>query len=167
MAMTSSKTPTNSPTTLEKGSATTAAGTEVAEIAEPTSELITDEGRTVVADVVVEKIASIACREVGGVHKMGSGAARALGAVRERIPGAKAATGQGVAVEVGERQAAVDLAFVMEYGAEVGELSRSVRRNVIGSIERMTSLEVTEVNISILDVFVPGEEEETADPRVR
>lgn len=131
------------------------------------SELITPQGRTVVADVVVEKIAAIAAREVTGVHKMGTGTARALGAVRERIPGARASMGQGVAVEVGERQAAVDLTFVMEYGAEIGELSRAVRRNVIDSIERMTALEVTEVNISILDVFVPGDEEEAGDPRVR
>ncbi|MBE7189149.1 Asp23/Gls24 family envelope stress response protein [Jatrophihabitans endophyticus] len=157
-----SKSDTEAATAVQPAAAAESGSTELV-----TSELITDEGRTVVADVVVEKIASIAAREITGVHRMGSGAARALGAVRERIPGARAATGPGVSVEVGERQAAVDLALVMEYGAEVGDLSRAVRANVIGSIERMTSLEVTEVNINILDVFVPGDEEEPADPRVR
>ena len=163
--MTSSKATesTSGRASLDKATDTSSA----IEVVETPSALITPEGRTTVADVVVEKIAAIATREVTGVHKMGSGTARALGAVRERIPGAKATMGQGVTVEVGERQAAVDLDFVMEYGAEIGELSRAVRRNVIDSIERMTALQVTEVNISILDVFVPGDEEDTADPRVR
>ncbi len=60
-----------------------------------------------------------------------------------------------MSVEVGERQAAVDLDITVEYGVEIGELTKAVRRNVINAIERMTSLEVTEVNIVVLDVHVP------------
>ena len=129
---------------------------------------VTQQGRTTISDTVVEKIAAMATREVRGVHNLGSGTARALGAVRERIPGARASLGQGVSVEVGERQAAVDLDIVIEYGAEIAELSKAVRRNVINSIERMTALEVTEVNIVVDDVHVPGDDEPVdADPRVQ
>jgi uncharacterized alkaline shock family protein YloU len=121
--------------------------------------LMTEQGRTTISDVVVQKIAALATREVNGVYDLGAGAARTFGAIRERIPGARASTGQGVAVEVGERQTAVDLDIVVEYGVAVGELSKAVRRNVITSIERMTSLEVVEVNIAIDDIHLPGDDE--------
>lgn len=134
------------------------------------SALVTSHGKTTIADTVVEKIAGLATREVSGVHALGGGVARAFGAVRERIPGGKTSLAQGVSVEVGERQAAVDLDIVVEYGVEIGELTKAIRRNVISAIERMTALEVTEVNISVGDVFVDGESDASDDdsnPRVQ
>lgn len=132
----------------------------------PNSDLVTTQGRTTIADTVVEKIAGLAAREITGVFMLGGGAARAFGAVRERIPGAKASIGQGVRVEVGERQAAVDLDVVVEYGAEIGELTRAIRRNVIESLDRMTGLEVTEVNINVGDIHIAGDDDEQT-PRVQ
>lgn len=121
------------------------------------SALLTTHGKTTIADTVVEKVAGLATREVSGVYALGTGVARAFGAVRERIPGAKTSLAQGVSVEVGERQAAVDLDIVVEYGVEIGEVTKAVRRNVISAIERMTALEVTEVNISVGDVHIEGD----------
>src|SRR3954465_140557 len=69
--------------------------------------LVTKQGTTTIADTVVQKIAGLAAREVSGGHDRGGGAARAFGALRDRIPGASASAGQGVSVEVGEKQAAV------------------------------------------------------------
>jgi uncharacterized alkaline shock family protein YloU len=114
------------------------------------------QGRTTIADPVVAKIAGIAAREVSGVYGFGGGAARALGALTERIPGGRASSTQGVSVEVGERQAAVDLTIVVEYGVAVAELARAIRRNVIGAIEQMTGLEVVEVNINVVDLHLPS-----------
>ncbi|MBL1076421.1 Asp23/Gls24 family envelope stress response protein [Nocardia sp. 2] len=124
--------------------------------------LVTDQGTTSIADIVVQKIAGLAAREVRGVHALGGGAARAFGALRDRIPGASASVGQGVSVEVGEKQAAVDLELVVEYGVAIAELARAVRRNVITAIEQMTALEVVEVNININDVYIPEDDEESA-----
>ena len=121
----------------------------------------TSEGRTTIADGVVQKIASLAAREVSGVYALGGGAARTLGALRERIPGSSQATGQGVSVEVGERQAAIDLDLVTEYGVSIAELARAVRRNVVSSVEGMTGLEVTEVNISVNDIHLPTDEDQS------
>ena len=115
----------------------------------------TTQGRTTIAASVVQKISGIAAREVSGVYSMGTGASRAFGAIRERIPGGSssgASSVAGVAVEVGEKQAAIDLDVVVEYGASIVELARAVRRNVIGAVERMTGLEVIEVNISVNDI---------------
>jgi uncharacterized alkaline shock family protein YloU len=124
------------------------------------SQLQTPRGRTTISDSVVQKIAGIAAREVSGVVNLGGGTARMVGAMRERIPGAAGVSaGQGVAVEVGERQAAVDLDLVAEYGVAIADLANAVRRNVIYSVERMTGLEVTEVNIAVDDVHLPGDEQ--------
>ncbi|RJQ67016.1 Asp23/Gls24 family envelope stress response protein [Pseudonocardiaceae bacterium YIM PH 21723] len=127
------------------------------------SPLVTDKGTTSIADSVVQKIAGTATREIAGVHDLGGGAARAFGAIRERIPGASASVGQGVSVEVGETQAAVDLELVVEYGVPIAELANKVRRNVTTSIERMTGLEVVEVNISVNDVNLPDDGSEQDD----
>jgi uncharacterized alkaline shock family protein YloU len=121
------------------------------------SVLESSHGRTLIADVVVQKIAGMAAREVSGVHELGGGAARAFGAIRERIPGASASHGRGVAVEVGERQAAVDLEMLVDYGVAIPDLARAVRQNVITAIERMTGLDVVEVNINVGDIYL-GEE---------
>ncbi|GAA2363593.1 hypothetical protein GCM10010404_17090 [Nonomuraea africana] len=135
------------------------------------SSLITEQGRTTIADGVVAKIAGLAAREVSGVYNMGGGTARALGAVRGMV-GADKSVSQGVSVEVGERQAAVDLDLVVEYGAAIPDLAGAVRRNVISAIERMTGLEVTEVNVTVNDVHLPEtpKTEETQperEPRVQ
>ncbi|MER6129523.1 Asp23/Gls24 family envelope stress response protein [Streptomyces sp. NPDC001795] len=124
-------------------------------------------GRTTIADGVVEKIAGMAARDVLGVHAMGSGLSRTFGAVRDRVPGAKAAATRGVKAEVGEVQTALDLEIVVEYGVSIAEVARAVRENVIASVERMTGLEVVEVNIAVSDVHLPEEEEEEPEGRLQ
>jgi uncharacterized alkaline shock family protein YloU len=128
------------------------------------SALQSSQGNTTVADSVVQKIAGLAAQQVSGVYSLGGGAARTIGALRERIPGATQSAGQGVSVEVGERQAAVDLDLVTEYGAPIAEIARSVRRNVISSVEGMTGLQVTEVNISVNDIHLPTDDQGGPEP---
>ncbi|MFI0967712.1 Asp23/Gls24 family envelope stress response protein [Streptomyces sp. NPDC021080] len=122
-------------------------------------------GKTTIADGVVAKIAGMAAREVPGIHSLGAGMARAFGAVRDRVPGgggAGAAT-RGVKVEVGERQTAVDLDVVVEYDVSIVDVAGEVRTNVISAVERMTGLEVVEVNIVVDDVHLPDDEDDEAD----
>jgi uncharacterized alkaline shock family protein YloU len=133
------------------------------------SPLESDGGKTAIADSVVSKIAGIATREVSGVHQMGAGAARALGAVRDKLPGvggANAGVTQGVSVEVGERQAAIDLDIVTEYGVSIPDVADAVRHNVTERVTRMTGLEVTEINISVDDIYL-GDEGSDEEPRVQ
>jgi uncharacterized alkaline shock family protein YloU len=121
-------------------------------------------GKTTIADVVVSKIAGIATREIDGVHALGGGAARAVGMLRDRIPGSRTNLSQGVSVEVGEKQAAVDIELVAEYGVSIADLAAAIRGNVIAAVERMTGLEVTEVNISVSDVHLEGDDDDDEDP---
>ena len=126
-----------------------------------------DRGRTSIADVVVVKVAGIAAREIPGVHDMGGGLSRTIGAVRDRVPGGRPNIGRGVKVEVGERQTAIDLDLVVEYGVAITDVSRDVRENVISAVERITGLEVVEVNITVNDVRLPEEDEPEAPAGVR
>ncbi|MGH3566938.1 MAG: Asp23/Gls24 family envelope stress response protein [Pseudonocardia sp.] len=149
------------PSGADAGSATPATTTTTRPSG--SSSLSTDQGRTQIADTVVSKIAGLAAREISGVYALGGGAARAFGAIRERIPGASSNHSQGVGVEVGEKQAAIDLDLVVEYGVGISELAVAIRRNVIGAIERMTGLEVVEVNIVVNDVHIPSDDDNTID----
>jgi uncharacterized alkaline shock family protein YloU len=125
--------------------------------------MATGDGQITVSDSVVQKIAGKACREMGGVHAMGTGGTRTFGALRERIPGSSGPNvAQGVGVEVGETEAAVDLDIVVEYGVSIAELGRSIQRNVKQAVERMTGLRVVEVNIAVDDVYLPGAEDDQA-----
>jgi uncharacterized alkaline shock family protein YloU len=134
----------------------------------PGSELETSQGKTTIADTVVSKIAGVAARDVAGVYQLGGGAARAFGAIRERIPGSGGPNvSQGVAVEVGETQAAVDLDVVVEYGVSITDLAAGIRRNVITSLERMTGLQVVEVNVSVNDIHLPSDESPDSDQQSR
>ncbi len=119
----------------------------------------TSQGKTTIASSVVQKVAGMAAREISGVYKLGGGFSRAFGEIRERIPGSTgAAQTSGVGVEVGEKQAAIDIDLIVEYGASIVELAKAVRRNVIGTVEQMTGLEVIEVNISVNDIHIPSED---------
>ncbi|MDF9811372.1 Asp23/Gls24 family envelope stress response protein [Streptomyces sp. SPB162] len=120
-------------------------------------------GRTTIADGVVEKIAGMAARDVGGVHAMGTGFSRTFGAVRDRVPGGGKSVTRGVKAEVGETQAALDLDLVVEYGVSIVDVANAVRENVVAAVERMTGLEVVEVNIAIGDVKLPDEEDDDED----
>lgn len=127
--------------------------------------LTTEDGKITVAQGVVQKIAGMACREISGVHSMGSGGTRALGAIRERIPGSSGPNvAQGVGVEVGETQAAVDVDIVVEYGVSIADLARSIQRNVKQSVEGMTGLQVVEVNVNVADVNLPALDDDQRDP---
>jgi uncharacterized alkaline shock family protein YloU len=129
--------------------------------------LVTDEGKISVAQGVVSKIAGVACREISGVHAMGTSTGRAFGAIRERIPGSAGQNvSQGVGVEVGETQAAIDLDIVVEYGVGIAELGKSIQRNVKQAVERMTGLEVVEVNVNVDDVYLPNDDDQDNPSRV-
>ncbi|MEE1770421.1 Asp23/Gls24 family envelope stress response protein [Streptomyces sp. JV185] len=125
-------------------------------------------GRTTIADGVVEKIAGMAARDVVGVNAMGGGFSRTLGAVRERVPGGGKSVTRGVKAEVGESQTALDLEIVVDYGVAIADVARDVRENVVAAVERMTGLEVVEVNIAVSDVKLPDEaDDDESEPRLQ
>jgi uncharacterized alkaline shock family protein YloU len=110
--------------------------------------LQTDKGITTVSDAVVAKLAGHACREVEGVAGMGAAFRRLLSRVK---PGQEALS-QGVNVEVGKKEAAIDIVILVQYGYPIPTLAQEVRENVITTVETHTGLIVKEVNIEIDDM---------------
>ncbi|MDY0339941.1 MAG: Asp23/Gls24 family envelope stress response protein [Coriobacteriia bacterium] len=122
--------------------------------------LETDRGITTISDAVVAKIASIATREVNGVQDLGKQFRRLVGKIS---PGETLT--QGVNVEVGKKEAAVDLVILVEYGYSIPALAQEVRDNVVSRVEEMTGLIVKEVNIEVDDLWIPTDEQ-PAESRV-
>lgn len=115
------------------------------------------EGRTTIEDAVVAKIAGIAAREVEGVHALGGGAARMVGAIRDALNSTDLS--QGISVEVGEKQVAVDVTIVAEYPVALQRVADDVRRAVYRAMEDLVGMEVAEVNVAVNDVHIPSDDE--------
>jgi uncharacterized alkaline shock family protein YloU len=118
-------------------------------------------GTTQIADGVVAKVAGIAARQVPGVHSIGGGASRAVGALRSAV--GQQDHGQGVKVEVGRTQAAADLSIVVDYPLSVQQVADDVRRAVSDAITQLVGLEVVEINIEVSDIFIAGQDDDADD----
>jgi uncharacterized alkaline shock family protein YloU len=124
------------------------------------SPLQTERGATSISDSVVSKIAGIASQEVDGV-RMGSGGSQAVSGIIGSITGGSSGSQtQGVSVEVGQEEAAIDLTLTAEYGKSIPQLAEAVRRNVANRVESLVGLRVTEVNITVSNIFFPQQEAE-------
>jgi uncharacterized alkaline shock family protein YloU len=139
-------------------------GEEVVTRRDDSGPLRSDLGQTTIGEGVVTRVAGLAAREVAGVHDLGGGAARAIGNVTQKVGLGDLRT-QGVSVETGETEAAVDLTLVIDYGESIPRIADAVRSQVIKRVESITGLLVTEVNITVNDLYFPGDEADEA-PRV-
>lgn len=123
----------------------------------------TDMGTIQIAPEVIEIIAGLATIEVTGVAGMSGGFA---GGIAELL--GRKNLSKGVKVEVGQREAAVDVSIIVEYGNRIPEIASDIQRNVKRSIETMTGLHVVEVNVHIHDVhFKTTDKPETEETPFR
>ena len=120
--------------------------------------LETDRGTTTIAEVVVTKVAGIAAREVAGVHRLGGAVARALGAVTTRLQGSESAT-QGVSVDILDSDATVSMNVIIDYGESIPNVAQAIRDNVIRRIEGTTGLHVASVDVTVTDLYFPGDDD--------
>jgi len=110
--------------------------------------LQTERGLTTIADDVVAKLAGHATRNTEGISAMGKTFRRLLG----RIKPGQEALAQGVNVEVGRKEAAIDVVVVVRHGHAIPVVAQQVRENVITAVESQTGLIVKEVNIEVDDI---------------
>ncbi|SHJ10796.1 Uncharacterized conserved protein YloU, alkaline shock protein (Asp23) family [Desulfofundulus thermosubterraneus DSM 16057] len=110
-----------------------------------------------IADEVVRVIAGLAATEVPGVAGMSGGV---VGGIVEML--GKKNLSKGVKVEVGEKEAAVDLFVIVDYGTRIPDVALRIQENVKKAIEAMTGLSVVEVNVNVQGVAFSqeGKEEE-------
>ena len=119
-------------------------------------------GAVRIADEVVSIIAGLAATEVAGIEGMSGGL---VGGIAEML--GKKNFAKGVKVEVGEKEAAIDLYIIVKYGVRIPDVALTVQENVKQAIETMTGLAVVEVNIHVQGVGFPEEEKEEEEVRVR
>lgn len=122
------------------------------------SEISNDKGKTAISDQVVAKIAGIAAGETEGVHELlPRGVGKAISTLAQRVTWGDL-RGKSVNVEVGTREAAIDLKLVLHYGVNIPKVAQAVRENVIDAIRSMTGLVVKEVNIDVADLYFPEDD---------
>ena len=115
------------------------------------------DGKTTIEDGVVAKIAGIAAREVSGVYALGGGAARMVGAIRDALNTTDLT--QGITVEVGETQVAVDVTIVAEYPVSLQKVADDVRSAIAHAMVELVGMEVAEVNVTVNDVHIPSDDD--------
>lgn len=114
-----------------------------------------------IADEVVSIIAGLAATEVEGIAGMSGGIAGGIAEILGKKNFAK-----GVKVEVGEKEAAIDLYIIVEYGVRIPDVALRAQENVKRAIETMTGLNVVEINIHVQGVGFPEDAKEE-EVRVR
>ena len=108
-------------------------------------------GRTTINDSVVVKVIDLAARDVAGVHAIGTGGPRALGAIREATAREES---QGVSVRIDEDLVDVDVSIVADYPVPLPQVAAGTRSAVIEAVEELAGLHVTEVNVSVTDLHL-------------
>lgn len=119
-------------------------------------------GSIKIADEVVAIIAGLAATEVDGVAGMSGGIA---GGIAEML--GRKNLSKGVKVEVGEKEAAVDIYVIVEFGVRIPDVALNIQQGVKQAIEGMTGLKVVEVNVHVQGVVFPQQEQAEEEQRVR
>jgi len=121
-----------------------------------------EHGSVKIANEVVAIIAGLAATEVEGVAGMSGGI---TGGITEML-GMKNLS-KGVKVEVGEKECAIDIFVIVEYGSKISLVAKSIQENVKNTVETMTGLDVVEVNVNVQGVNIPKEPKMEEEPRVK
>ncbi len=95
-------------------------------------------------------VAGISATEVEGVAAMSSGFA---GDIAEML--GRKNLSRGVSLEETEEGVVVDLNLIVEYEVDIPRVARSVQKNVLESLEKMTGVEVRAVNVNVLGIDIP------------
>jgi len=122
----------------------------------------TELGSIRIADEVVAIIAGLAATEIKGVAGMSGGLA---GGIAEML--GRKNLSKGVKVEVGEKESAVDLFIIVEYGVRIPDVAMQIQENVKSAIESMTGLRVVEVNVHVQGVVFTTPEPKEEEHRVK
>jgi len=122
--------------------------------------LPTELGEVRIAEEVVSIIAGLAATEIEGVASMSGGIGGGIAEVLGRRNLSK-----GIKVDVGTEEAKIDIFIIVDYGARIPDVAWGIQEGVKKTVENMTGLHVTQVNVHVQGVHFPQkEEDEEAEP---
>lgn len=101
-----------------------------------------------ISNDVVAVIAGVAVSEVSGVASMSGGLA---GGISEVLSGKKNMS-KGIKVEANEKEVKIDVNIIVEYGSRIPDVAFEIQNRVKKSVENMTGLKVSEVNVHVQGV---------------
>lgn len=107
-----------------------------------------------ISDDVVAVIAGVAVSEVPGVASMSGGFA---GGISEVLSGKKNLS-KGIKVDSDEKEVKIDVNIIVEYGSRIPDVAFDIQNRVKKSVENMTGLKVSEVNVHVQGVKTEREE---------
>ena len=110
-----------------------------------------------ISDDVVAVISGMAASEVQGVAEMAGGFA---GGISEVLSGKKNMA-KGIKVDIQENETKIDVNIIVEYGARIPDVAFEIQKRIKASVESMTGLKVTEVNVHVQGVNTSVPKKET------
>lgn len=113
-------------------------------------------GELTFEDKVIQKIVGISLETIPGLLTINGGFFSNLA---DKIVNNNDAT-SGIDVEVGKKEVAVDLDIVAEYGVDISKIYEDIKRVIEKEVKHMTSLEVIEVNVNVVDIKTKEQYEE-------
>ncbi|MDU2066897.1 MAG: Asp23/Gls24 family envelope stress response protein, partial [Sporomusaceae bacterium] len=114
------------------------------------------QGKLTYEDKVIQKIIGISLEEVEGLLTVDGGFFSNLAG---KLVNTDDVT-SGIDVEVGEKQVAVDLDIVAEYGKDIHKIYNEMKEIITKEVKNMTGLEVIEVNVNVVDIKTEEQHEE-------
>ena len=122
---------------------------------------LTEHGTVHIADEVIQIIAGLATNEVEGVAGMSGSLA---GGLTESLTGRKNLA-KGVKVQFTEnsRDCLIDISVVLKFGVSIPDTSYQIQERVKQSIENMTGLGVSSVNIHVVGIVFQSEKDKLED----
>ena len=105
-----------------------------------------------ISNDVIAVIAGVAASEVQGVASMAGGLA---GGITEALKGKKNLA-KGIKVEATDTEAKIDVNIIVEYGSRIPDIAYEIQNRVKTSVEGMTGLKVSEVNVHVQGVNTDG-----------
>lgn len=105
-------------------------------------------GQLTFDDKVIQKIVGHSIEKVDGLLGVDAGF---IANVKNKIVNSSDPT-EGVGVEVGKEQVAVDLDIITEYGKDARDVYSKVKKIVKEQIAKMTGLDLVEMNVKVVDI---------------
>ena len=106
-----------------------------------------------ISNDVIAVIAGVAVSEVRGVASMQGGFAGGIGEVLS----GKKNLAKGIKVEAEDGKAKIDVNIIVEYGTRIPDIAFEIQNRVKKSVENMTGLKVTEVNVHVQGVSIEAD----------